>query len=119
MHTYTHTYKHMHMHTHMHMHMHMHTHTHMHILITGADAMDWLISWAFVEDRESAAALASEILRYGFFNPVHLDLQENVYEKIRDTVLAREMVDAQDAYYDFVSRVSVCVCVCECVCVCV
>ena len=54
---------------------------------------------------------------------MHIDLQENVYEKIRDSVMAREMVDSQDAYYDFVSIEHVCACVyvhvCMCVCACV
>ena len=67
------------------------------------DAIDWLLSWSFAEDRPGAVSLASEILHYGFFNPVHIDAKENVFEKVRDSVLVREMVDSQDAYYDYVS----------------
>ena len=70
---------------------------------TGSDAIDWLISWSFAEDRQNAVELASEMLQYGFFNPIHMDIKENVYEKIRDSLLVREMVDSQDAYYDYVS----------------
>lgn len=47
------------------------------------------------------------MLQYGFFNPVHMDAKENVYEKVRDAVLAKEMVDSQEAYYDFVSESSI------------
>ena len=70
---------------------------------TGKEAVDWLISWAFAEDRLKAIALASEMLHYGFLNPIHLDQKENVYKRVRDSLLTREMVDSQDANYDFVS----------------
>lgn len=70
----------------------------------GTEAIDWLISWSFAENRDRACSLASEMLQHGFFNPVHLDTKENVYEKVRDSLLIKEMVDSQDAFYDFVSE---------------
>ncbi len=70
----------------------------------GAEAIDWLISWSFAEDRDTASSLASEILQHGFFNPVHMDAKENVYERVRDSLLAKDMADSHHAFYDFVSE---------------
>lgn len=50
------------------------------------------------------------MLQYGFFNPVHMDAKENMYKKVRDSLMAKEMVDAQNAYYDFVSEKNLSLC---------
>jgi hypothetical protein len=72
-------------------------------LSTGKDAIDWLLSWSFAEDRNGACSLGSDMLHHGFFNLVRLDSKENVYRKVRDSLLAREMMDSDEAFYDFVS----------------
>ena len=69
-------------------------------LLTGKDVIDWLISWHFVEDRPCATLMASEMIRYGFFNVINVSLKENTYEK---DVALQEMVDSEDSTYDFVS----------------
>lgn len=73
------------------------------VAFIGTEAIDWLILWSFAGNRDRACSLASEMLQHGFFNPVHLDAKENVYEKVRDSLLAKEMVDSREAFYDFVS----------------
>ena len=73
------------------------------LCFAGKDAIDWLISWSFADDREGACFLASDMLHHGFFNPIHMDTKENVYERVRDSLLAREMVDSDEAFYDYVS----------------
>ena len=73
------------------------------LMCAGKDAVDWLISWSFAEDRSAALLLGSQMLKYGFFNLVRLDEKEGQYRKVRDTLLTKEIVDSNDSTYDFVS----------------
>ena len=70
----------------------------------GTDVIDWLLSWSFAEDRSSAAALATDMLRNGFFHTINLDPTTNVLALSKDRVLSRNVVDNDDAKYVFVSQ---------------
>ena len=73
--------------------------------------IDWLISWSFANDRSSAADLATEMLRNGFFHSINLDPSTNSLTLSKDGVLSRDVMDSNDAKYVFV-RVHSCV-LCE------
>lgn len=68
--------------------------------------IDWLLSWSFAKDRSSAAGLATDMLRNGFFHTVNLDTSANVLVLSKDGVLSRNVVDNDDAKYIFVSSIN-------------
>ena len=70
---------------------------------TGKELIDWLIRWSFADARSEAISEATRMLRYGFFNPVQLDLDEGVCIKLNDSLLKTDIVDSDDATYIFVS----------------
>ena len=48
--------------------------------------------------------MATGMLRYGFFHPVQLDLEEGVCAKLNDSILCTDIGDSDDANYIFVSQ---------------
>ena len=70
---------------------------------TGKELLDWLMTWSFANDRPEAVSMATEMLKYGFFHPVQLDLEEGVCIKLNDSILAKVFGDSEDATYIFVS----------------
>ena len=72
--------------------------------VVGKDVIDWLISWSFASDRSSAADLATEMLRNGFFHTINLDPTTNTLALSKDGVLSRDVMDSNDARYMFVSE---------------
>ncbi|CAI8020425.1 Pleckstrin, partial [Geodia barretti] len=73
---------------------------------TGKDAIEWLISWSFANDRTSGATLATEMLRNGFFHTVNLDPITNSLALSKDGILSRDVMDSEEAKYVFVSMTS-------------
>jgi hypothetical protein len=74
--------------------------------ITGRDLVDWLISWSFANSRSSAATIATDMLRNGFFHTVNFDPSTSSLAPSKDGVLSRDIVDSNDAKYVFVSMTS-------------
>ena len=70
---------------------------------TGKELIDWLIRWSFANERSEAVSAATNMLRYGFFHPVQLDLEEGVCIKLNDLLLRNDIVDSEDSTYIFVS----------------
>ena len=70
---------------------------------SGKELIDWLITWSFASDRSEAVSTATAMLRYGFFHPVQLDLEEGVCIKLNDSMLSNDIGDSDDAIYIFVS----------------
>ena len=66
--------------------------------------IDWLLSWSFARDRSTAATLATDMLRNGFFHTVNLDPGTGTLMLSKDGVLSRDVMDNEEAKYVFVSQ---------------
>jgi hypothetical protein len=73
---------------------------------TGKNMIDWLMSWSFAKDRSSAAVVATDMLRNGFFHTVNLDASTSALMLSKDELLSRHVVDNEDSNYVFVSMTS-------------
>ena len=72
----------------------------------GKNMIDWLMSWSFAKDRSSAAVVATDMLRNGFFHTVNLDASTSALMLSKDELLSRHVVDNEDSNYVFVSGFS-------------